>query len=78
MLAQMHRYRRHGRSGGHCTTLLQKMKSHLPILSNVKRLMYHRSPNTPSEIADDMLRPAKSNNCLDNQENLRSLPESGR
>jgi hypothetical protein len=47
----------------------QKMKFHLPVLSNVKWLMYHRSPNTPSEI----LRPAKSNNCLDNQENLRSL-----
>jgi len=45
----------------------QKMKSHLPVLSNIKWLMYHRSPNTPSEISDDMQRPAKSNNCLDNQ-----------
>jgi len=41
----------------------QKMKSHLPVLSDIKWLMYHRSPNTPSEKSDDMQRPAKSNNC---------------
>jgi hypothetical protein len=51
----------------------QKMKFHLPVLSNVKWLMYHRSPDIPSEISDDMQRQGKSNKCLDNQENLRSL-----
>ena len=51
----------------------QKMKSHLPVLSNVKWLMYHRSPDIPSQISDDMQRPAKNNNCLDDQENLRYL-----
>jgi len=51
----------------------QKMKSHLPVPTDIKWLMYNRSPNTPSEISDDMQRPAKSNNYLDNQENLRSL-----